>query len=423
MRRFFLLVLILAAANAFADAAEEVRQAETAFAKAFADRDQAKFFSFVADDATFLNGRITMTGKPEVIKRWSAFFTSKSAPFSWRPERVAVNAAGNLGLSTGPVFDPEGNQVGFFSSVWQKNAAGEWRVMFDGPGGPPPVSEGFIKAADGARLHYRKIGEGQTVVILPFASLMFDSFKPLANGATLIAYDMRSRGRSDRADDKLSIMQDVEDLESVRKAFNVDRFVPIGFSYLGKMVALYALAHPERVERMVQIGPLPIDLSQFKAHTDEDTGVSAEAVARWRAMQKDPNVAQKEFCDAQDAVMRYVLVGDPAKASKVPSLCMYENEHPGHLNTVFAKMMDPKNAPGLTHEQVKKITAPVLVIHGTYDRNTPYEGGKDWAATMPNARLLTIEKAAHASFIDAPEVVFNAVRTFIAGEWPKEAVK
>ena len=55
-------LLFLFAAPAFDDAADAVRKAEFAFAKAFADRDAAKFFSFVADDATFV-GPGTLSGK------------------------------------------------------------------------------------------------------------------------------------------------------------------------------------------------------------------------------------------------------------------------------------------------------------------------------------------------------------------------
>ena len=72
-----------------ADAIEEVRQAETGFAKAFADRDKTKFFSYVADDAVFMNALTTLRGKDAVVKRWSRFFDNVPvAPFSWGPERV-----------------------------------------------------------------------------------------------------------------------------------------------------------------------------------------------------------------------------------------------------------------------------------------------------------------------------------------------
>jgi ketosteroid isomerase-like protein len=214
-----------------ADPVEEVRQAEIAFAKAFADRDAAKFFSFVADDATFLGGLST---------HWSQFFKSAEAPFSWGPDRVAVNASGTLGLSTGPVFDPQGKHSGSYMSTWVKQPDGTWKILFDGsgPSAAPfaedavKVEEGFLTTADGVKLHYRKAGSGPVTLIIPLEFVMFDDFRQLADVATVISYDLRNRGRS-QAVKNPTIQNDVDDLETVRKHFNVEKFVPIGYSYLG----------------------------------------------------------------------------------------------------------------------------------------------------------------------------------------------
>lgn len=131
-----LAMVFWAAAAASTAGTDEVRQAETAFAKAFADRDQAKFFSFVADDATFLGPKETLSGKEKVREVWSGFFRDAAPPFSWKPERVVLNAAGDIGLSTGPVFDPSGKHVGNYSSIWQRQKDRTWKVLFDGPGAP-----------------------------------------------------------------------------------------------------------------------------------------------------------------------------------------------------------------------------------------------------------------------------------------------
>lgn len=92
---------LLLAATLAGGPIDEVRDAELAFAKAFADRDKNAFFALVADDATFLSGRTTSTGKARVIDAWSRYFDGAEAPFSWAPERVSVSADGTLGLSTG----------------------------------------------------------------------------------------------------------------------------------------------------------------------------------------------------------------------------------------------------------------------------------------------------------------------------------
>jgi pimeloyl-ACP methyl ester carboxylesterase len=61
---------------------------------------------------------------------------------------------------------------------------------------------------------------------------------------------------------------------------------------------------------------------------------------------------------------------------------------------------------------------PVLVVHGINDRSAPYGAGRDWAALLPNARLLTVDNAGHVPWIEAPELVLGSIRTFLDGEWP-----
>lgn len=65
--------------------------------------------------------------------------------------------------------------------------------------------------------------------------------------------------------------------------------------------------------------------------------------------------------------------------------------------------------------------APVLTIHGTWDRNAPYASGREWAMTFPDARLLTLEGAAHQVTADAPEIVLEAIDEFVSGRWPAAA--
>lgn len=134
MKKLATVLLLLTATAAFASDADDVRNSEIAFAKAFADRDAAKFVSFMNDDTTFLSPRNTMVGKAEVMKVWSGFLKEKVAPFSWKPDRVYTNAAGDTGLSTGPVLDAAGNHIADYSSVWRKQSDGTWKIAFDGPG-------------------------------------------------------------------------------------------------------------------------------------------------------------------------------------------------------------------------------------------------------------------------------------------------
>jgi ketosteroid isomerase-like protein len=140
-RNLCLLLLILALPASAADRAEEVRATEIAFAKAFADRDAKKFFLYLAEDAQFLGRRNTMHGKQEVIAGWSEFFKPAVAPFRWQPERVVTNADGDLGFSSGPVFDEAGVQIGTFTSTWLRQPDGSWKILFDGGSACPTTKQ------------------------------------------------------------------------------------------------------------------------------------------------------------------------------------------------------------------------------------------------------------------------------------------
>lgn len=115
--------------------ASEVRAAEQAFAATMAERDLDAFVSHIADEAVFFTGKV-LRGAEEITAAWSPFFEGAEAPFSWEPEQVEVLNSGTLALSSGPVYDPEGNRIGTFNSVWRLDSDGRWRVVFD-KGCPP----------------------------------------------------------------------------------------------------------------------------------------------------------------------------------------------------------------------------------------------------------------------------------------------
>ena len=144
MRNVSLLILILFAVLAFAPAKREsneelalqVRALETAFAKTMAERSHSAFVSYIADEAVFFGSKGVLRGKAAVATGWKPLFEGPKPPFSWEPERVEVLDSGKLALSTGPVRSPEGRDMGTFISIWQREAKGRWRIVFD-KGCPP----------------------------------------------------------------------------------------------------------------------------------------------------------------------------------------------------------------------------------------------------------------------------------------------
>ena len=130
-----LLVTRPATPSGVAEAEEQVRTAERAFARTMADRDHEAFASFVSEEAVFL-GPAALRGRAAVAAGWKAYFDEEQAPFSWEPESVVALASGQLALSSGPVYGPDGNRIGTFNSTWRLEQDGRWRVVFD-HGCPP----------------------------------------------------------------------------------------------------------------------------------------------------------------------------------------------------------------------------------------------------------------------------------------------
>jgi pimeloyl-ACP methyl ester carboxylesterase len=113
-------------------------------------------------------------------------------------------------------------------------------------------------------------------------------------------------------------------------------------------------------------------------------------------------------------------VGDPSKVDRLPAdICEMENEWPvnleRHFRLHFGKSVQKLEIP---EEAIARVSAPVLTIHGTRDRNAPYGAGREWSYLLPDARLLTVEGAAHQSFTEAPEIVLPAIEAFLDGGWP-----
>jgi ketosteroid isomerase-like protein len=124
-------LLVATLPQAQSDLAEQVRQAERAFAQTMADRDHDAFRSFLAEEAIFFGGQGAIRGRLAIAEAWKPFFDGPQAPFSWEPEIVEVLDSGTLALSSGPVKDAEGNLTGTFNTIWRLEPDSTWRVVFD----------------------------------------------------------------------------------------------------------------------------------------------------------------------------------------------------------------------------------------------------------------------------------------------------
>jgi pimeloyl-ACP methyl ester carboxylesterase len=298
----------------------------------------------------------------------------------------------------------------------------------------PHVTEGYITTEDGVRLFYSVVGTGSRTVILPGRLFLMPTLRSLARVRRLVFYDTRARGKSDAVHDpaRETILDDVRDMEAVRKGVGAEKVSLVGYSYMGLLVMLYAQAHPDHVDRIVQMDPVPprFDATYPRGLTEDYMAALDSAAAhRVERLQKEglDRDHPKEYCEADWDVNRFALVGDPKHVQRLSVTakehCAMPNEWPVNLDKHVEASIASIKPVVLTKASLNSITVPVLTVHGTRDRNAPYGGGREWAMSLPNARLLTVRGGAHQSFDEYPEIVLPALETFLAGHWPSGVEK
>jgi pimeloyl-ACP methyl ester carboxylesterase len=180
---------------------------------------------------------------------------------------------------------------------------------------------------------------------------------------------------------------------------------------------LYALKFPERVDRIVQIGAMAPDSSKrYPSHLTNTDSTLQEFFVKMQELEKErASTDPIQFCKKFWSLLRPIYVANPADADKLKwencHLITERNLMPHLMNNLLPSI----HKATVTAASAAGMKASVLTVHGTKDRSSPYGGAVDWVSILPNARLLTVEGAAHAPWIEAPEKVFGAVRAFLKG--------
>lgn len=281
-------------------------------------------------------------------------------------------------------------------------------------------SEGSVTAADGTRLHFDVIGDAPQVVLVPNGTYLVDDLAPIAERRRLAVYDPRNRGKSEAAAAG-GILQDVDDMRAVAMHLTAAPVDVIGHSFAGLLAALYAKAWPQGVRRLVLLGPLgPHPDREYPPSLMNRDETFARVMRELGALlPQRANWAPEEFCEKVWAVLGALYVTNPADAGRIRwGRCGLENERNG-LRYFQEVTLPSIRALALTVDDLGAIGVPALIVHGTKDRSAPYGGGREWAMTLPNARLLSIEGGGHAPWIEAPERVLPAIEDFLNGEWPE----
>ena len=284
----------------------------------------------------------------------------------------------------------------------------------------PATGDGTFKTGDGVSIYYRSVGEGAEAVVIPIAALTSPAFDGLAKGRRVVYYDPRGRGRSELGPlESVSFERAAKDLEELRVHLGLERMALVGFSGSGMEMALYALAHPGRVSRLVQLAPIPPSFRPWgeEASAARQARLDQQQMKEFERLktEKAPGEAQ---CRALQKGMLPAVVAYPERfVEKDFDYCANPNEWPENTGKFYGKLLSTLGSQDV-RPLLPGLKFPRLVIHASKD-TFPQAGSEAWVRGQAEARLLVIEDAGHAAWRDQPKAVLAAIETFLAGGWPE----
>ena len=275
----------------------------------------------------------------------------------------------------------------------------------------------YLQTQDGALLHYRKIGDGPEVLLVPADNWMGQDLDGLARGRTVIFYDLRGRGRSDRTF-AARFEQDLEDLQYVADWFQLERFSLLGFDYQAALSAHYAALHPQRVERLVLVSPIPPRKFPYWAIYErvwsERRGGEVEKLREMKRSglpRKDPEAWAEAYVNA-------MLSGWVAEASALRRMksrpVVPPNMDPERLVRQYLGML--RDLGEWDWRDIATLVAcPTLVIAGERDP-MPSDTFQEWASKIPEGRLRLIGGSGRLPWIEDSKTFYESVERFLDGD-------
>ena len=296
----------------------------------------------------------------------------------------------------------------------------------------PPRWEGLVTTPDSVQIFTRLVGAGpDTVVVLHGGpGLTMDylaaDLEPLADRHTLLFYDQRGAGRSTLVSDSAGLAAErfVDDLEAMRAHFGLRQLTLLGHSWGAGVAALYAARYPASIKQLLIVDGVPLRLSElmagFEAMNRARDSAERSEMQRWMDTRR-AHPEDAAACHAYYRLWFHPFFADPRFLQRSRGdFCAGTPE--SRRNKLFA--VDRFTLASLGdydwRARLKSFPARTLVIHGALDP-IPLSSAQEWAATLPNARLLALPSVGHFPYLEAAEPFFNAVNTFLAGNWPPDA--
>ncbi|PAT43496.1 alpha/beta fold hydrolase [Vandammella animalimorsus] len=199
----------------------------------------------------------------------------------------------------------------------------------------------------------------------------------------LIALELRGQGRSSRGAAPLRYVQYQADVLAVLDQLQIASARVLGFSDGGIVGYRLAVHAPQRVRALVTVG------------------------SQWRLLPDDPSLPLLHGLNQADWQARFPAV-----------VARYEAGNPqpdlgALIDDIRALWLDTDPATGYPGEQVRQISAPVLIACGDRDPYMPLDEALALRERIAGAGLLCLPFAGHGAHVEAKAAFLAAANAFL----------
>lgn len=272
----------------------------------------------------------------------------------------------------------------------------------------------FCRSADGVGIAYAVHGSGPPLLLDScwLSHLQFDWQSPvwrhyldeLGKISTVIRFDERGHGLSDRNVTDHSLEMRLADLEAVADHAGLDRFAMLAMAQGGPVSVEYAAKHPDRLSRLIFYGTYAGALAN----------ASPEDIEMDDAFQALIKVGWERPTPEFRRVFTTMMIPD---ATEEQMRWLDELQRMATTADTAVLARTQRRQADVRH-LLPELDLPTMVIHSLGDRMNTFEDARFLAAHIRGARLVALESKNHIVLEDEPAwpVFLEEVTGFLAGD-------
>jgi pimeloyl-ACP methyl ester carboxylesterase/predicted glycosyltransferase len=261
-----------------------------------------------------------------------------------------------------------------------------------------PVEEGSVDR-NGIKLHFEVYGNGaETMLFVPPWSIVHSrvykaQLPYFSERFRCVAYDGRGNGQSDRPDDIAAYTLDnyVADALAVMDATRTAAAIIVGLSFGAMIGCVLAAYHAERVKAAVLVGTAALIGPGYPYMGNTHFHLKRSEFEDWDKYNYDYWLS-----NYPDFAVHFIgnVFCEPHSTKQIEDGVAWACDTTGPTLAMTVEARTTRSAFDLSEAMYRKITCPLLMIHGDNDRIQPHARAQ-LVAELTGAELVSIEGGGH----------------------------